>query len=99
MQATGGPSSGIEGRLRAVTKHVPFRAAATIFNVVLSTMGRDGRAPHCLVSDGVGDYPAVELNVSSPFHRRMFYFPRAYCARRVGLPFRASRPSPSPYWH
>jgi len=48
MQATGGPSSGIEGRLRAVTKHVPFRAAATIFNVVLSTMGRDGRAPNWL---------------------------------------------------
>jgi FkbM family methyltransferase len=79
--------AGIEGQLRSITKHVPFRAAATLFNVVLSSIGKDGRAPHWLVSDGVGDYPAMELNVSSPFQRRMFYFPRAYWQRLMGLPF------------
>ena len=73
--------------MRSFTKHVPFRAAATLFNVVLSSMGRDGRAPNWLVSDGVGNYPAMELNVSSPFQRRMFYFPRAYWERLMGLPF------------
>src|SRR5204863_2899013 len=78
---------GIEGQVRSITKHVPFRAAATLFNVVLSSMGRDRRAPNWLVSDGVGDYPAMELNVSSPFQRRMFYFPRAYWERLMGLPF------------
>jgi FkbM family methyltransferase len=74
-------------QLRSVTKHVPFRAAATLFNVVLSSMGKDGGAPDWRVSDGVGDYPAMELNVSSPFQRRMFYFPRAYWERLMGLPF------------
>jgi FkbM family methyltransferase len=29
----------------------------------------------------------MELNVSSPFQRRMFYFPRAYWERLMGLPF------------
>jgi FkbM family methyltransferase len=82
-----GPSSGIEGRVRSITKHVPFRAAATIFNAVLSTIGKGGRAPNWLVSDGVDDYPAMEVNVSSPFQRRMFYFPRAYWERLMGLPF------------
>jgi FkbM family methyltransferase len=74
-------------QLRSVTKHVPFRAAATLFNVVLSSMGKDGGAPDWRVSDGVGDYPAMELNVASPFQRRMFYFPRAYWERLMGLPF------------
>jgi FkbM family methyltransferase len=73
--------------VRSLTKHVPFRAAATLFNVVLSKMGRDGRAPSWRVSDGVGDWPAMELNVSSPFQRRMFYFPRAYWERLMGLAF------------
>jgi FkbM family methyltransferase len=76
-----------EHRVRAVTKRVPFRAGATLFNVVLSTLGRDGRPPNWLVSEGIGDYPAMELNVSSPFQRRMFYFPRAYWERLMGLPF------------
>src|ERR1043165_3015922 len=74
-------------QVRSLTKHVPFRAAATLFNVVLSKMGRDGRAPSWRVSDGVGDWPAMELNVSSPFQRRMFYFPRAYWERLMGLAF------------
>ncbi len=90
MQAaptTSGNGSRLEHQVRAVTKHVPFRAGATLFNVVLGAMGKDGRAPNWLVSDGVADYPAMELNVSSPFQRRMFYFPRAYWERLMGLPF------------
>lgn len=78
---------GIEHRVRAITQHVPFRAGATLFNVLLSTIGKNGRAPNWLVSDGVEGYPAMELNVSSPFQRRMFYFPRAYWQRLMGLPF------------
>jgi len=78
---------GIEHQVRAFTKHVPFRAGATLFNVLLSAMGQNGRAPNWLVSDGVRGYPAMELNVSSPFQRRMFYFPRAYWQRLMGLPF------------
>ena len=41
MQAaptTGGNGSGLEHQVRAVTKHVPFRAGATLFNVVLGAM-------------------------------------------------------------
>jgi len=79
--------SRFEHQVRALTRHVPFRAGATIFNVVLSTIGRDGRPPNWLVSDGLEGYPAMELNVSSPFQRRMFYFPRAYWERLMGLPF------------
>jgi FkbM family methyltransferase len=77
----------LQERVRAVTRHIPFRAGATLFNVVLSTLGRDGHPPNWRVSEGVGDYPAMELNVSSPFQRRMFYFPRAYWERLMGLPF------------
>ena len=76
-----------EYRVREVTKHVPFRAFATLFTVALTKLGRDGRPPKWLVSDGVGSYPRMELNVSSPFQRRMFYFPRAYWERLMGLPF------------
>jgi FkbM family methyltransferase len=79
--------AGLEKKVRSFTKLVPFRAGATLFNALLSTMGRDGRAPRWLVSDGIGDFPAMELNVSSPFQRRMFYFPRAYWERLMGLPF------------
>src|SRR4029079_5393870 len=77
----------MQNNVRAITKHVPFRAAATLFNVALSALGRDGKPPHWLVSEGVGAYPKMELNVSSPFQRRMFYFPRAYWERLMGLPF------------
>src|SRR5258708_37042889 len=77
----------MQNSVRAITKHVPFRAAATLFNVALSALGRDGKPPNWLVSEGVEDYPAMELNVSSPFQRRMFYFPRAYWERLMGLPF------------
>ena len=77
----------LQDRLRAITRHIPFCAGATLFNVVLSALGRDGDAPTWRVSEGVADYPAMELNVSSPFQRRMFYFPRAYWERLMGLPF------------
>jgi FkbM family methyltransferase len=80
-------NSELQERVRAVTRRIPFRAGATLFNVVLSTLGRDGHPPNWRVSEGVGDYPAMELNVSSPFQRRMFYFPRAYWERLMGLPF------------
>src|SRR5258708_26820745 len=77
----------MQNSVRAITKHVPFRAAATLFNVALSALGRDGKPPNWLISEGVEDYPAMELNVSLPFQRRMFYFPRAYWERLMGLPF------------
>jgi FkbM family methyltransferase len=77
----------MQNSVRAITKHVPFRAAATLFNVALSALGRDKKPPNWMVSEGVVDYPAMELNVSSPFQRRMFYFPRAYWERLMGLPF------------
>lgn len=76
-----------EYRVRELTRHVPFRAFATMFTVALTKLGRDGRSPKWLVSEGVGAYPKMELNVSSPFQRRMFYFPRAYWERLMGLPF------------
>jgi len=76
-----------EYRVRELTKRVPFRAFATMFTVALTKLGRDERAPKWLVSEGVGSYPKMELNVSSPFQRRMFYFPRAYWERLMGLPF------------
>lgn len=76
-----------EYRVREITKHVPFRAFATMFTVALSKLGRDGYPPKWLVSEGVTPYPKMELNVSSPFQRRMFYFPRAYWERLMGLPF------------
>jgi FkbM family methyltransferase len=66
---------------------VPFRAPATILNVALSVLGRDHEPPRWLVSEGAHGYPSMELNVSSPFQRRMFYFPRAYWERLMGLPF------------
>lgn len=76
-----------EHRVREVTKHVRYRAFATLFTVALSKLGRDGRPAKWLVSEGVHPYPNMELNVSSPFQRRMFYFPRAYWERLMGLPF------------
>ena len=78
---------GPEHRVREITKHVPYRAFATIFTLALSKLGRDGRPPKWLASGGVDEYPEMELNVSSPFQRRMFYFPRAYWERLMGLPF------------
>jgi FkbM family methyltransferase len=76
-----------EYRVRELTKRVPFRAFATLFTALLTKLGRDGRAPKWLVSEGIESYPKMELNVSSPFQRRMFYFPRAYWERLMGLPF------------
>jgi FkbM family methyltransferase len=76
-----------EYRVRDVTKHVRYRAFATLFTVALSKLGRDGRPAKWLVSEGIEPYPKMELNVSSPFQRRMFYFPRAYWERLMGLPF------------
>ncbi|HEX7670550.1 MAG TPA: FkbM family methyltransferase [Polyangiaceae bacterium] len=73
--------------VRAITKHVPVRIGATLMNVGMSALGRNGRQPIWRVSDGVGSYPAMEVNVSSPFQRRMYYFPRAYWERLMGLPF------------
>lgn len=77
----------LAARVRRVTQRVPFRAAATLFNVALSALGRDGKPPNWIVSDGVDDYPAMDLNISLPFQRRMFFFPRAYWERLMGLPF------------
>jgi FkbM family methyltransferase len=77
----------MEGGLRAITRHIPFRAAATIFTTACSAAGLDRKPPSWRVSDGPGDYPSMELNVSSPFQRRMYYFPRAYWERLMGLPF------------
>jgi FkbM family methyltransferase len=81
------PDPDMQKSVRAITKHVPFRAAATIFTTALSALGRDRRPAEWLVSEGVDGYPSMELNVSSPFQRRMFYFPRAYWERLMGLPF------------
>lgn len=77
----------LQERVRSVTRHVPFRAGATLLNAVLSTFARSGRRPNWRVSDGVADYPAMELDVSSPFQRRLFYFPRAYWEWLMRLPF------------
>jgi FkbM family methyltransferase len=74
-------------RVRSVTRHIPFRAGATLFNAVLSTLGCDDRSPRWRLSEGIADYPAMELDVSSSFQRRMFYFPRAYWERLMRLPF------------
>jgi FkbM family methyltransferase len=79
--------NGPEYRVRELTKHIPFRAFATVFTSGLTMVGRDGRPPKWLVSEGIEPYPKMELNVSSPFQRRMFYFPRAYWERLMGLPF------------
>jgi FkbM family methyltransferase len=74
-------------RIRAVTKHIPFRAAASIFTWAASALGADRDGPRWDVSDGVGGLPAMELDRSSPIQRRMFYFPRAYWNRLLSLPF------------
>ena len=77
----------MKGLLRQVTQHVPIRLPATLLNVVMSTFGLDGRPPDWRISDGPGTLPLMVLNVSSPFQRRMYWFPLAYWERLLHLPF------------
>jgi FkbM family methyltransferase len=74
-------------RIRAVTKHIPFRAAASVFTWAASALGADRDGPRWGVSDGIDGLPVMELDRSSPIQRRMYYFPRAYWNRLLGLPF------------
>ena len=77
----------IHHNVRAITRHVPFRALARVFTGTLSALHKSPPEPLWLVSDGAGDHPAMELDVHAPFQRRIFYFPKAYWGRLMGLPF------------
>ena len=81
------PDISIQRRLRSCTRHVPFRVGASLLNLILFATGCDDRPPDWQVSGGVGEYPTMELNISCPFQRRMFYFPVAYWRRLMTLPF------------
>lgn len=74
-------------QIRAFTKHIPVRTPADLVNGLVATLGNDRGPPEWLLSHGIDGMPAMVLNVSSPFQRKMFYFPRAYWKRLMGLPF------------
>ena len=74
-------------QIRKLTRYIPVRTLADPVNGLMTLLGYDRRAPEWLVSESVGGLPAMELDVSSPFQRKMFYFPRAYWNRLLGLPF------------
>jgi len=75
-----------EELLREVTRRVPYRFGATLMNVVMVALGRKGRSGW-KVSEGPRGLPKMVVNPALPFQRRMYFFPRAYWDRLMGLPF------------
>jgi len=71
---------------REVTRRVPYRFGATLINVAMSALGREGTAGW-MVSQGPRGLPQMVVNPALPFQRRMYFFPRAYWDRLMGLPF------------
>ncbi len=68
-----------------MTKYYPFQNGAAYFN---RRMGRffDRDDPLWLVSEAFGPYPALELNLSARYQRKIFYFPKAYGAPYLRCP-------------
>jgi len=74
--------------VRAITSWYPFRIPAYGFNVVLSWLGFDGEQPRWMLAAPRGTTPGLVLNVSNRYHRKLFYFLKAYwreaCAEPLG---------------
>lgn len=66
---------------------IPFRAGAAVLNWVYRRGPGGAREPNWKVSDRELGYPAMALNISSPFQRRAYFFPRAYWRRLMSLHF------------
>ncbi len=65
-------------RLRRLLRRFPFRNGADVFNSVVGKLWFDRADPVWLRSEPYRDHPAMELNVSEPSQRKIFYFPSAY---------------------
>jgi FkbM family methyltransferase len=72
--------------LRALTRGYPWRSPSYELNLLLSPL-LDRPDPLWLRTESYRDCPVMELNVSSRFQRKIFYFPVAYKRFWLDSPF------------
>jgi FkbM family methyltransferase len=77
---------GIHRTIRRVTRNYPFRTWANFFNVCVGRLAFDRPEAVWEVTAAYAGHPAMELNVSTPFQRKIYLFPRAYARYWYGLP-------------
>ncbi len=78
--------SGFHRAIRRLTRAYPFRTPANLFNVCVGKLTFDRAEPVWEVTPAYAGQPAMELNVSTPFQRKIYLFPRAYARYWYGLP-------------
>lgn len=75
-------------RIRRMTRWYPSRDGALLFSRIMGKVfARSLSRPLWLATEPYDGYPAMELDISTLFHRKIFYFPRAYGARWMSEPF------------
>jgi len=82
-----GVPSGVHRVVRALTGWYPYKTPAYELNVFFSWIGFDSTKPRWLEIRPRGQLPGIALNVSVRYHRKNFYFLKAYFrqARRAPL--------------
>jgi FkbM family methyltransferase len=76
----------IHRHIRAVTRHYPFRRLAPQFSALMGYLFPPPD-PLWLVSEPCGAAPFLELNLSHPHQRKIYYFPRAWANYWMSEPF------------
>jgi len=82
-----GVPAGVHRVVRALTGWYPYKTPAYELNVFLSWIGFDSKQPRWLEIPPRGQLPGIALDVSIRYHRKNFYFLKAYYrqARRSPL--------------
>ena len=74
--------------VRRLVGWYPWRTPSYELNVLFSWLGFDGDDPKWLTAQPRGDVPGIVLNVNNRYHRKNYYFLKAYyrhtCAQPLG---------------
>jgi len=81
-----GVPSGVHRLVRALTGWYPYKTPAYELNVFLSWIGFDGKQPHWLEIRPRGKLPGIALDVSIRYHRKNYYFLKAYYRQILRAP-------------
>jgi FkbM family methyltransferase len=72
--------------IRRITRAYPFPTSGDYFNIFVGKLTFDRDEPQWEVTPAYAGHPAMELNVSTPWQRSIYLFPKAYARQHYGAP-------------
>ena len=77
MKKSNGRGGALHPIVRSLTKHYPTRRLAPQFSALMGLLIPSSE-PRWMVSDACGRAPLLELDLTHPHQRKIYYFPRAW---------------------